>query len=85
MPPPVVLHPHARERAIERGVTEPEIIATVTGGEQRPAKHNRTSFRRNFRFGGLWRGRIYATKQVETIAVQERGRWLVITVIAKYF
>jgi hypothetical protein len=27
----------------------------------------------------------YATKQVETIAVQEQGRWLVITVVAKYF
>ena len=36
-------------------------------------------------FGGLWRGRMYATKQVETIAVQERGDWLVITVLAKYF
>jgi hypothetical protein len=85
MPTPVILHPHARERAVERGVTEPEIIATVNGGEQRPAKHNRTSFRRNFRFGGLWRGRRYATKQVETIAVQGQGRWLVITVVAKYF
>jgi hypothetical protein len=26
-----------------------------------------------------------SVKQVETIAVQEPGRWLVITVIAKYF
>lgn len=85
MPPSVALHPHARERAQERGVTEPEIVATVNAGERRSAKHNRTSFRRNFTFGGLWRGRRYATKQVEAIAVQERGRWLVITVIAKYF
>jgi hypothetical protein len=81
----VELHPHAHERALERGVTEPEIIATVNAGERRSAKHSRTSFRRNFAFGGVWRGRRYATKQVEAIAVEERGHWLVITVIAKYF
>jgi hypothetical protein len=74
MPMPVELHPHARERALERGVTEMEIAATVDAGEPRSAKHGRTAFRRNFAFGGLWRGRRYATKQVEAIAVEERGR-----------
>jgi hypothetical protein len=85
MPAAIDIHPHAAERAVERGVTDSEIIATVAAGESRPAKHGRTSFRRNFPFGGLWRGHRYATKQVEAIAVVEHGRWLVITVIAKYF
>ena len=76
------MHANARRNG---GVTEPEIVATVNAGERRPAKHDRTSFRRNFPFGALWRGRRYATKQVEAIAVEEQGRWLVITVIAKYF
>jgi len=58
MPPSVALHPHARERAQKQGVTEPEIIATVSAGERRSAKHNRISFRRNFTFGDLWRGRV---------------------------
>ncbi len=84
-PIPVELHPHASERALERGITEDEIVATVTGGEQRAAKHGRTAFRRNFPYGGLWRGRRYATKQVEAVAVKEQSRWLVITVIARYF
>jgi hypothetical protein len=34
----VELHPHARERADERGATESEVIATVERGERFPAK-----------------------------------------------
>lgn len=85
MPLPIELHPHARERAIERGTTEEEIAATVSGGERFPAKLGRTGFRRNFPFHGLWRGRRYGTKQVEAIAVEEAGGWLVLTVWTKYF
>jgi hypothetical protein len=80
----VRLHPHARERLVERGATEKEVIATVLEGETFPAKFGRTGFRRNFAFDGEWLGRRYATKQVEAYAVKEDG-WLVITVIVKYF
>jgi Domain of unknown function (DUF4258) len=82
---PVELHPHARERLFERGATEEEIVATVSQGESASAKFGRTAFRRNFAFNSVWRGRRYATKQVEAIAVDEGDYWLVITVIAKYF
>jgi hypothetical protein len=85
MPKPVEFHLHARERLVERGVTEEEIIATVANGEQGPAKFGRTLFRRNFVFDSIWRGRRYGTKQVEVFAVDEGDHWLVITVIAKYF
>jgi hypothetical protein len=54
-------------------------------GECFAARLNRIGFRRDFPFGGLWRGRQYATKQVEAIAVEERGDWLVIIVITRYF
>ena len=80
----VRLHPHARDRLAERGATEDEVIATVEGGEQFPARLGRTGFRRNFAFGGLWRGKTYATKQIEAYAVDEDG-WLVISLIMKYF
>jgi Domain of unknown function (DUF4258) len=80
----VDLHPHARERADERGATELEIKAAVEAGERFPAKFGRTTFRR-FAFEGVWRGKRYATKQVEVVAVEEGGRWLVITVLVKYF
>ena len=80
----VRLHPHARERLIEQGATEAEVIATVETGERFPAKWDRTGFRRNFAFNSEWRGRQYATKQVEAYAVEEEG-WLVITIIVRYF
>jgi hypothetical protein len=81
----VRLHPHASERLAERGATEAEAVATVQAGERFPAKFGRTGFRRNFHFGGVWRGRRYATKQVEAYAVEESDAWLVITVIVKYY
>jgi hypothetical protein len=82
---PVVIDPHARERMEERGAREHEVLATVEGGERFPAKFGRTGFRRNFAFGGVWRGRTYAMKQLEIFAVEEDGRWVVITVIVRFF
>jgi len=81
----VRLHPHARERMVERGTTEHEVVATVVAGERFPAKFGRTGFRRNFIFGGEWMGRRYASKQVEAYAVPEEDGWLVITVLVKFF
>jgi hypothetical protein len=81
----IEVHPHARLRAVERGASESEIVATVSGGERFPAKLGRVGFRRNFAFDGIWRGRRYATKQIEALAVDEDGGWLVITVLVKYF
>jgi hypothetical protein len=81
----ITLHPHAKDRLAERGATEAEVSATVEFGEQFPAKFGRTGFRRNFPFDALWRGRHYASKQVEAYAVKEGEAWLVITVIVKYF
>jgi hypothetical protein len=78
------LHPHALARLPERGTTEEEVVTTVQTGERFPAKFGRTGFRRNFSFGGQWRGHRYATKQVEAYAIEENG-WLVITVVVKYF
>lgn len=81
----VRLHPHARARAAERGATEEDVIATVDAGERFTARLGRTGFRHNFAFGCHWRGKRYATKQVEVYAVQENDEWLVITVLVKFF
>lgn len=81
----VKLHPHVKERMAERGATEDEIVATVENGETFQAKFGRIGFRRNFHFNGIWRGRQYATKQIEIIAVKENNNWIVITVITRYF
>jgi hypothetical protein len=81
----ITLHPHAKERLTERGATEAEVFATVSGGEQFSAKFGRTGFRRNLAFQRQWRGRSFATKQVTAFAVREEEGWLVITVIVRYF
>ena len=81
----VSLHPHAKARLAERGTTEAEVVATITGGEQFSAKFGRVGFRRNFSFQSQWRGQFYATRQVTAFAVREADGWLVITVIVRYF
>lgn len=81
----VRLHPHAEQRLIERGATRDEVVATVRHGASFAAKFGRTGFRRNFAFGGRWRTKYYGNKQVLAYAVPEKGGWLVITVITKYF
>jgi hypothetical protein len=90
----VRIHPHARQRMVERGATEAEIVATVERGEQFPAKFGRTGFRRNFVFEQTWRGHFYRTKQLEVVAVAEAesdqtrssaNGWLALTVIVRYF
>jgi hypothetical protein len=54
----VRFHPHALERMAERGATEAEARTTIESGERFAGKFGRTGFRRNFAFGGTWRGRV---------------------------
>lgn len=81
----VRLHPHAVDRLVERGATEAELVMAVEAGEQFPAKFGRTGFRRNFPCPHPWRGRRFATKQVEVYAVREGTNWLVISFVTRYF
>ena len=81
----VTLHPHASGRIQIRGASADEVIETVLTGEEFPAKHGRTGFRRNFSGVFPWRGRIFDTKQLEVYAVFEDGGWLAISVIVKFF
>ena len=81
----VRLHSHALTRLTERGATEEEVKLTIEAGEKFPARFGRSGFRRNFAFESEWLGIRYGTKQVEAYAILERGDWLVITVITRYF
>jgi hypothetical protein len=81
----VRLHPYVKAHAVERGVTDAEVIAIVEGGDPFPAKYGRAGLRRNFPFNGEWGGKHYLVKQVEAYAVKEAGGWMVVTVIARYF
>lgn len=81
----ISIHPHAAQRAIERGAAKNEIIDTIESGEQFPAKFDRTGFRKNFLYNSKWNNKYYSTKQIEAYCVKENNKWLALTVIVKYF
>ena len=81
----VTIHPHAVQRASERGADAEEITDTVKSGEEFPAKFARTGFRKNFLFNSKWNGKYYTTKQIESYCVKDKNKWLVISIIVKYF
>jgi hypothetical protein len=77
--------PHALERMEERKANKEEVEETVLKGEQFPVKFGRLGFRKNFQFNAVWNGNLYATKQLEVIAVKENKDWIVITIVTKFF
>ncbi|MEO5331363.1 MAG: DUF4258 domain-containing protein [Magnetococcus sp. YQC-5] len=81
----VVIHSHARERMMNRGASEEEVVAAIKHGERFLAKQGRQGFRKNFSFDVEWRGKRYANKLVELFAVAENGDWVVVTVIVKFY
>jgi hypothetical protein len=83
--PRVELHPHPIGRMPERGATEAEIVDTVLTGGSYPVKFGRMGFRKTFPYDATWRGRRYAYKEVEAIAVESADGWLVLTAITRYF
>ena len=81
----IIIIPHARERMLERGATEQEIIQTIEIGEPFPAKFGRTGYRLNIQRNTEWRGHVYGVKQLEAYTVKENDAVVVVTVIVKYF
>ncbi|MBU0559153.1 MAG: hypothetical protein ABIJ40_14825 [Bacteroidota bacterium] len=81
----IKIHPHAKQRMIERGAKEEEVIKTIGEGEKFPAKFGRVGFRRNFIFNNVWRNEKYNSKQLEVYGVEEGNEFIVITVLVKYF
>lgn len=70
---------------IERGVEEQEIIEAIRSGEELPAKLGRKKFRKNFAYGKEWGGRVYRTKQVVPVTVEDDRGIIVVTVLSVYF
>jgi hypothetical protein len=81
----VWFHPHARDRLIERGTSEDEVIVAVKAGEKFNARFGRVGFRRNLPFRKRWRGKRYKLKQVEVYAIERHDGWFVISVVTRYF
>ena len=82
---PIRLSGHARSQLPYRGVTEEEIIETIRSEAWSSVELGRLECRKNFPFGKEWNKKIYATKQVRPIFVEEATEIVVVTVYTYYF
>jgi hypothetical protein len=78
----IVFSQHALGNLEDRGATQNEVEEAIRFGEQIPAKQGRIAFRKNFPFHAIWKGKLYETKQVMPIVVEEQDAWVVVTVYA---
>ena len=80
----IVFSCHALDQIADRGTTESEVQFTIRQGEAQPAKRGRIAFKKNFPFENEWKGRYYSVKQVMPIVVEEKDRYVVVTVYVFY-
>lgn len=64
----------------DRGAMAEEVESAIRTGEYSPAKKGRISFRKNFSYNAMWKGRYYRVKQVVPIVAEEPERLVVVTV-----
>jgi hypothetical protein len=76
---------HALDQMPDRGATREEVKTAIRSGELLPAKGKRFSFRKNFPFNNVWKGKRYGIKQVMPIVIEESDRIIVVTVYVFYF
>ena len=81
---PIRLSEHALRYTGKRGFTIPEIEETIRTSPWTPAELGRLDCRKNFAYGKDWNGKVYATKQVRPVFVEEAGEIVVITVYTYY-
>lgn len=81
----IIFSRHAMDQMCDRGADKGEVIQTILEGEKQAAKKGRLSFRKNFPFEKIWKGRHYKFKQVMPIIVEEESHFVVVTVFVFYF
>lgn len=81
----IVFSQHAKDQVADRGATEDEVINAIEDGEKMPAKRGRLSFRKNYPYGKIWKGKRYEMKQVVPIVVDEGNMLVVVTVYVYFF
>ena len=82
---PIRLSNHALRYTSKRGFTVAEIEDAIQTSPWIPAELGRLDCRKNFAYGKEWNGKVYATKQIRPIFVEEAEEILVITVYTYYF
>ena len=69
----------------KRGFTIAEIEEAIRTASWQPAELGRLDCRKNFPYGAEWNGKVYATKQVRPVFVEEAEEIVVVTVYTYYF
>ncbi len=82
---PICLSGHARQQMQFRGTSEQEIAQAVRSEDWQPAGSGRFECRKDFPFNSKWNNKVYTTKQVRPIFVEESNQIVVITVYVYYF
>lgn len=82
---PVKLSGHAKEQLVYRGVTEEEVVETISSSTWQPAELGRLECRKDFLYEKKWNKKYYKTKQVKPIFAEEETEIVVITVYSYFF
>jgi hypothetical protein len=76
---------HAMDYAASRGFTVAEVEDAIRTSAWGAAELWRLDCRKDFAYGREWNGKVYATKQVRPVFVDETEEIVVITVYTYYF
>ena len=82
---PIRLTRHAAGYMASRGFTTAEVEEAIRTCSWGAAELGRLDCRKDFPFGSEWNGKVYATKQVRPVFVDEAEEVVVITVYTYYF
>ena len=78
------LSSHASSYIVSRGFTEAEVEETIRESRWEPAELGRMECRKVFPFDREWNGRVYASKVVRPVFVEEADEIVVVTVYTYY-
>jgi hypothetical protein len=81
---PIRLSAHALSYAKKRGFTVAEVEDTIRGGRWEPAELGRIECRKTSPFNREWNNRMYASKEIRPIFVEEADEIVVVTVYTYY-
>jgi len=82
---PIRFSRHALSYTASRGFTPAEVEDAIRTRPWSTAELGRLDCRKDFPFGKEWNGKVYTTKQVRPVFVDEPGEIVVITVYTYYF
>ena len=82
---PIRLSAHALSKIEKRGFTIEEVEDSIRTSSWEPAELGEKQCCKNLPFGREWNGKVYSTKQIRPIFVEEEKEVVVVTVYTYFF